>query len=49
MPLITSISDEILALETGSVLTRGKPQEVLMPIRWCWPRTTTWCAKASAG
>jgi branched-chain amino acid transport system ATP-binding protein len=29
MPLITSISDEILALETGSVLTRGKPKEVL--------------------
>src|SRR5581483_9590940 len=29
MPLITSISDEILALETGAVLTRGKPDEVL--------------------
>ncbi|MEY2418409.1 MAG: hypothetical protein QOG90_1089 [Actinomycetota bacterium] len=29
MPLITSISDEILALETGRVLTRGKPEEVL--------------------
>ncbi|HET6793175.1 MAG TPA: ABC transporter ATP-binding protein [Acidimicrobiales bacterium] len=29
MPLITSISDEILALETGSVLTRGEPEEVL--------------------
>ena len=29
MPLITSISDEILALETGRVLTRGAPQEVL--------------------
>jgi ABC-type branched-subunit amino acid transport system ATPase component len=29
MPLITSISDEILALETGAVLTRGKPAEVL--------------------
>jgi branched-chain amino acid transport system ATP-binding protein len=29
MPLITSISDEILALETGSVLTRGKPNDVL--------------------
>jgi ABC-type glutathione transport system ATPase component len=29
MPLITGISDEILALETGRVLTRGAPQEVL--------------------
>ena len=29
MPLITTISDEILALETGSVLTRGKPNDVL--------------------
>ena len=29
MPLITGISDEILALETGSVLTRGKPEDVL--------------------
>jgi len=29
MPLITSISDEILALETGAVLTRGRPTEVL--------------------
>ena len=29
MPLITSISDELLALETGAVLTRGAPDEVL--------------------
>ena len=29
MPLITSVSDEILALETGRVLTQGQPQEVL--------------------
>jgi branched-chain amino acid transport system ATP-binding protein len=29
MPLITGISDEILALETGQVLTRGEPKEVL--------------------
>ena len=29
MPLITSVSDEILALETGRILTRGQPQEVL--------------------
>ena len=29
MPLIRSVSDELLALETGSVLTRGKPDEVL--------------------
>ncbi|MEY2474127.1 MAG: hypothetical protein QOK28_3456 [Actinomycetota bacterium] len=29
MPLITNISDEILALETGRVLTRGAPEEVL--------------------
>jgi branched-chain amino acid transport system ATP-binding protein len=29
MPLITGISDEILALETGQVLTRGAPEEVL--------------------
>jgi branched-chain amino acid transport system ATP-binding protein len=29
MPLITSIADEILALETGAVLTRGKPDTVL--------------------
>jgi len=29
MPLITNISDEILALETGQVLTRGQPEEVL--------------------
>ncbi len=29
MPLITSIADEILALETGAVLTRGTPDAVL--------------------
>jgi len=29
MPLIRSIADEILALDTGSVLTRGKPDDVL--------------------
>jgi len=29
MPLIQSISDELLALETGAVLTRGAPAEVL--------------------
>src|SRR5438034_1150408 len=29
MPLIRAISDEIVALDTGSVLTRGKPDEVL--------------------
>jgi ABC-type branched-subunit amino acid transport system ATPase component len=29
MPLITSVSDQILALETGRVLTRGNPQDVL--------------------
>jgi branched-chain amino acid transport system ATP-binding protein len=29
MPLITSISDEIIALELGAIVTRGKPDEVL--------------------
>jgi ABC-type branched-subunit amino acid transport system ATPase component/predicted MFS family arabinose efflux permease len=29
MPLITSISDEILALNLGSVLTQGPPQQVI--------------------
>ena len=29
LPLITSIADEILALETGAVLTRGSPDTVL--------------------
>jgi branched-chain amino acid transport system ATP-binding protein len=29
MPLITSVSDEILALELGAVVTRGTPDEVL--------------------
>ncbi|HUZ44857.1 MAG TPA: ATP-binding cassette domain-containing protein [Acidimicrobiales bacterium] len=29
MPLITSVSDEILALETGRVITRGRPEDVL--------------------
>ena len=29
MPLITSISDEILALDLGQVITRGTAQEVL--------------------
>jgi branched-chain amino acid transport system ATP-binding protein len=29
MPLITAISDEIIALELGAVVTRGTPQEVL--------------------
>ncbi|MEA3055192.1 MAG: hypothetical protein QOD30_624, partial [Actinomycetota bacterium] len=29
MPLIQSISDELLALETGAVLLRGTPQEVI--------------------
>jgi branched-chain amino acid transport system ATP-binding protein len=29
MPLITSISDEIIALDLGSVVTRGTPQEVI--------------------
>ena len=28
MPLVTSVSDELIALETGSVVTRGKPREV---------------------
>ena len=29
MPLITSVSDEIVALELGAVVTRGRPDEVL--------------------
>jgi branched-chain amino acid transport system ATP-binding protein len=29
MPLITAVSDEIIALEVGAVVTRGKPDEVL--------------------
>ena len=29
MPLITSVSDEIIALELGAVVTRGAPDEVL--------------------
>jgi ABC-type branched-subunit amino acid transport system ATPase component/branched-subunit amino acid ABC-type transport system permease component len=29
MPLITSISDELLALDLGSVVTRGEPDEVI--------------------
>src|SRR5207249_11116081 len=29
MPLITSISDEIIALELGAVIARGTPQEVV--------------------
>ena len=29
MPLLRSVSDEILALETGRVLTSGEPDEVL--------------------
>jgi branched-chain amino acid transport system ATP-binding protein len=29
MPLITTVSDEILALELGAVVTRGTPDEVL--------------------
>jgi branched-chain amino acid transport system ATP-binding protein len=29
MPLITSISDEILALDLGAIVTRGTPAEVL--------------------
>jgi ABC-type branched-subunit amino acid transport system ATPase component len=29
MPLITSVSDEIVALELGAVVTRGKPDDVL--------------------
>jgi branched-chain amino acid transport system ATP-binding protein len=29
MPLITSISDEIIALELGAIVTRGKPDAVL--------------------
>ena len=29
MPLITSVSDEIVALETGRVITRGWPEDVL--------------------
>ena len=33
MPLITSISDEILALETGTVLLRGRPDEVMNDAR----------------
>ena len=33
MPLITSISDEIMALETGSLLVRGSPDEVLQDPR----------------
>jgi len=29
MPLITAVSDEILALDLGAVVTRGSPQEVM--------------------
>jgi ABC-type branched-subunit amino acid transport system ATPase component len=29
MPLITSISDEMIALELGSVVLQGTPQEVI--------------------
>jgi ABC-type glutathione transport system ATPase component len=29
MPLITSVSDEIIALELGAVVTRGTPGDVL--------------------
>jgi len=29
MPLIQAVSDELLALETGSVVTRGLPAEVI--------------------
>ena len=28
MPLVTSVSDELIALETGRVVTRGKPRDV---------------------
>ena len=28
MPLVTSVSDELIALETGRLVTRGKPHEV---------------------
>jgi ABC-type branched-subunit amino acid transport system ATPase component len=29
MPLITAVSDELIALELGSVVTRGLPAEVI--------------------
>jgi hypothetical protein len=29
MPLITTISDELIALELGSVIARGEPQAVV--------------------
>ena len=29
MPLITSISDELIALDLGTVLTRGLPDDVV--------------------
>jgi ABC-type transporter Mla maintaining outer membrane lipid asymmetry ATPase subunit MlaF len=28
MPLVTSVSDELIALETGRVIVRGKPKDV---------------------
>jgi branched-chain amino acid transport system ATP-binding protein len=28
MPLVTSVSDELIALETGHIVTRGKPRDV---------------------
>jgi ABC-type glutathione transport system ATPase component len=28
MPLVTSVSDELIALETGRMVTRGKPKDV---------------------
>src|SRR5205807_4759049 len=28
MPLVTSVSDELIALETGRLVTRGKPRDV---------------------
>jgi branched-chain amino acid transport system ATP-binding protein len=28
MPLVTSVADELLALETGRVIARGTPKEV---------------------
>jgi branched-chain amino acid transport system ATP-binding protein len=29
MPLISSVSDELVAMELGAVITRGKPDDVL--------------------
>ena len=48
MPLISAVSDEIIALDLGRVVTRGLPSAVLSDAGW-WPRISAVTCVSSNG